>query len=507
MNMKKIKRILIANRGEIAVRIMRSCREMDIETVAVYSQADRYSMHVWYAHKAYCIGEASSLESYLNVDKIIQVAKESGADAIHPGYGFLSENTRLVERCTEEGIIFIGPRADTMLTMGDKIHARECMVQAGVPVVPGTQSGLESVQQAIGICREIGYPVMLKASMGGGGKGIRLVRSESDLADAFESARSEAMSSFADDTVYVEKFIENPHHIEFQILGDQYGNILHLYDRECSVQRRNQKILEETPSPFLSPELREEMGDVAVRAARAVNYVGAGTIEFLVDAKGNYYFLEMNTRLQVEHPVTEEVLSLDLVKEQIRIAEGKPLRLRQREVVQRGHAIEVRICAENPEADFIPSPGVIQKIIEPDGIGVRVDSYIYQGYEIPMHYDPMIAKLIVWDFDRTHAVRRLQRVLHEFKILGVKTNIGYLGRIAAHPEIVEGCYDTGFIAKNALMLQQAVKNENAELEDIAILVSYLDFISNLEENRSERTDAKPSGRWKNFGMRKGVLRI
>ena len=406
-----IQKVLIANRGEIAVRVMRSCREMGIKTVAVFSEADRAARHVLYADEACFIGPAASRESYLNIDKIIEAAKRHGADAIHPGYGFLSENSEFARRCKAEGIIFIGPDPETMDAMGDKISARKHMIAAGVPVVPGTEKPLQNVEEAKRICNEIGYPVMLKASMGGGGKGMRLIHSEDEVEEAYNTARSESMSSFGDDTVYLEKFVEEPHHIEFQILGDNYGNAIHLFERECSIQRRNQKVVEETPSPFVTPELREKMGKAAVAAAKAVNYKGAGTIEFLVDKNRNFYFLEMNTRLQVEHPITEEVVGVDLVKEQLRIANNEPLHLKQEELKQRGHAIECRICAEDTDNNFMPSPGIIKQLMEPNGIGVRIDSYVYESYEIPIYYDPMIGKLIVWATTREFAIERMRRVL------------------------------------------------------------------------------------------------
>ena len=416
-----IQKVLIANRGEIAVRVMRSCREMGIRTVAVFSEADRAARHVLYADEACFIGPAASRESYLNIDKIIEAAKRHGADAIHPGYGFLSENSEFARRCKAEGIIFIGPDPETMDAMGDKISARKHMIAAGVPVVPGTEKPLQNVEEAKRICNEIGYPVMLKASMGGGGKGMRLIHSEAEVEEAYNTARSESMSSFGDDTVYLEKFVEEPHHIEFQILGDNYGNAIHLFERECSIQRRNQKVVEETPSPFVTPELREKMGKAAVAAAKAVNYKGAGTIEFLVDKNRNFYFLEMNTRLQVEHPITEEVVGVDLVKEQLRIANNEPLHLKQEELKQRGHAIECRICAEDTDNNFMPSPGIIKQLMEPNGIGVRIDSYVYESYEIPIYYDPMIGKLIVWATTREFAIERMRRVLYEYKITGLKT--------------------------------------------------------------------------------------
>ena len=503
----EIKKVLIANRGEIAIRIMHSCREMGIATVAVFSEADRTSHHVMYADEAYLIGPAAAKDSYLCIDKIIEVAKQCKANAIHPGYGFLSENADFARRCKEEGIIFIGPSAETMEMMGDKIKARRCMTEAGVPVVPGTTQPLQSPEEAVRVCNEIGYPVMLKASMGGGGKGMRLIHEESEVIEAYNAARSESLSSFGDDTVYIEKFVEEPHHIEFQILGDNYGNVIHLFDRECSVQRRNQKIVEESPSPFLTPELRREMGEKAVAAVKAVHYSGAGTIEFLVDKHRHFYFLEMNTRLQVEHPITEEVVGVDLVKEQIRVAKGERLRLKQEDLSQRGHAIECRICAEDTENNFMPSPGVIHQIVRPSGIGVRVDSYVYEGYEIPVFYDPMIGKLIVWATTRQYAIERMRRVLYEYKITGLKTNINYLRRIMYVPDFVKGSYDTSFIAKNARMLIRH-NTDNEKLENMALIASYIDYLMNLEENKNPNpADNRPISRWREFGLQKGVLRI
>ena len=502
-----IRKVLIANRGEIAVRIMRSCREMGIRTVAVFSEADRTSRHVMYADEAYLIGPAIAANSYLNIEKIIEVAKEARADAIHPGYGFLSENATFARRCKEEGIIFIGPRPETIEMMGDKIEARKCMEKAGVPIVPGTEEPLQSVEEAIELCNKIGYPVMLKASMGGGGKGMRLIHNEGEVEEAYNMARSESLSSFGDNTVYLEKFVEEPHHIEFQILGDNHGNAIHLFDRECSIQRRHQKIVEESPSPFLTPELREEMGRCAVRAAKAVNYSGAGTIEFLVDKHRRFYFLEMNTRLQVEHPVTEEVVGVDLVKEQIRVANDEVLHLKQEDIRQRGHAIECRICAEDTENNFIPSPGIIKQLMEPNGIGVRIDSYVYEGYEIPIYYDPMIGKLIVWATTRQYAIERMRRVLYEYKITGLKTNLNYLKRIMHNPDFVRGEYNTLFIEKNTKTLLRAT-GSNEELENVAMITAYIDYLMNLEENaNTQQMDTRPISRWREFGLQKGVLRI
>ena len=489
-----IHKVLIANRGEIAVRVMRSCREMGIRTVAVFSEADRTARHVFYADEACLIGPAASRDSYLNIDKIIMAAKRHNVDAIHPGYGFLSENSEFARRCREEGFIFIGPDPETMDAMGDKISARKHMIAAGVPVVPGTEQPLQSVEEAKAICNRIGYPVMLKASMGGGGKGMRLIHCESEVEEAYNTARSESMSSFGDDTVYLEKFVEEPHHIEFQILGDNYGNAIHLFERECSIQRRNQKIVEETPSPFMTPDLREKMGKAAVAAAKAVHYKGAGTIEFLVDKHRNFYFLEMNTRLQVEHPITEEVVGVDLVKEQIRVANNERLHFRQEDLMQRGHAIECRICAEDSENNFMPSPGIIRQLIEPNGIGVRIDSYVYESYEIPVYYDPMIGKLIVWATTREFAIERMRRVLYEYKITGLKN-------------FVEGHYNTLFIPKHQDMLKEWAGQKEEDTENIAMIAAYIDYLMNLEENKSNTSDNRPISRWKEFGLKKGVLRI
>lgn len=505
-----INKILVANRGEIAIRVMRSCKEMGIKTVAVYSEADRTSRHVFYADEACCIGGAVSKESYLSIDNIIAAAKRFGADAIHPGYGFLSENAEFSDRCAKEGIIFIGAPKDAMIRMGDKISARQTMIDAGVPVVPGTTEDLKSVEEAKKVALEIGLPVMFKASAGGGGKGIRLVYTESEIEDAYKASKSEAISSFGDGTVYVEKFIESPHHIEFQILGDMHGNVIHLFERECSVQRRHQKVIEECPSPLITPEVRKAMGEKAVAAAKAVNYVGAGTIEFLVDDNLNYYFLEMNTRLQVEHPITEEVVGVDLVKEQINIANGLPLRFKQEDLKQRGHAIECRICAEDAANNFAPAPGIIKQLTEPLGIGTRVDSFIYEGYEIPIYYDSMMGKLIVWAVNRTYAIERMRRVLYEYKITGVKNNISYLRKIMDIPDFVEGKYCTNFLEKHKEELAEETiyEAEKSENEDIAIIASYMDYLLNLEENAPKSAaDNRPISRWREFGKRNNMIRI
>jgi acetyl-CoA carboxylase biotin carboxylase subunit len=494
--MGQIKKILVANRGEIAIRIMRTCRELDIESVAVFSEADRTSQHVRYAHEAYYIGKAPSPESYLNVEKIIEVAKACGANAIHPGYGFLSENSNFARRCNQEGIIFIGPSPEVISQMGDKIEAREAMMKAGIPVVPGTPNSVNNEKEALDAIKNIGLPVMIKASAGGGGKGMRLVHKEEDIVSAVRAARSEAKSAFGDDSVYIEKYISSPHHIEFQILADQHGNAVHLFERECSVQRRHQKMIEETPSPLMTEELRQKMGNAAVEAAKAVDYTGAGTIEFLVDESLNYYFLEMNTRLQVEHPITERVTGIDLVKEQIKIAEGRKLEFSQNDLSQKGHAIECRIYAEDPDNNFMPSPGKIYKISEPLGLGVRTDGYVYEGYEIPIFYDPMISKLIVWGKTRKEAIARMRRALYEYKITGVKTSIKFLERIMNNASFIEGKYDTHFIENNQEQLYK--KSDIEECDDmvvIAAFVDYLDKISRIQENKKEFAPPAES-RWK-----------
>ncbi len=504
-----IRKILIANRGEIAIRVMRACYEMGIRSVAVYSEADRTSRHVLYANEAECIGPAPSTESYLCIDKIIAAAKKHKVDAIHPGYGFLSENAEFARRCEEEGIIFIGPNPQTMIDMGDKIQARRHMIAAGVPVVPGTQDQLNSPEEAIGVCKTIGFPVMIKASMGGGGKGMRLVHRAEDVVEAYNACKSEALSGFGDDTVYIEKFVEGPHHIEFQIMGDKHGNVVHLGDRECSVQRRHQKVVEESPSPFVDPELRQQMGAAAVAAAKAVDYVGAGTIEFLVDKYKHFYFLEMNTRLQVEHPITEEVVGLDLVKLQIQIADGQPLPFKQEDVVQRGHAIECRICAEDTANNFRPAPGTIGLLVEPHGPGIRIDSAVYPGYEIPMYYDPMIGKLIVWATTREYAIERMRRALYEYKVAGLVTNIRYLRRIIDVPQFKQGCYDTSFIEVNQERLRPRPGFKN-DSEDIAIIAAYIDYLMNYEENKPDDVNdgnGSALNRWRSFGLQKGVLRV
>jgi len=503
-----IKKILVANRGEIAVRVMRSCRELGIKSVAVYSEIDRKAMHVRYADEAYCVGPAPSNESYLKSEKILEVAQKANVDAIHPGYGFLSENADFARKVAELGIIFIGPTPEAILTMGDKLTARKKMIENGVPVVPGTKDPVKDEEDLVATVKSVGFPVMLKASSGGGGKGMRLVRSDEELISSYRMAKSEASASFGDDAVYVEKYIESPHHIEFQVLADTHGNVIHLFERECSVQRRHQKVVEETPSPLMTPELREKMGEQAVAAAKSVDYVGAGTVEFLVDNNHNFYFLEMNTRLQVEHPITERVTGKDLVKAQIMIANGLPLEYKQDELSQNGHAIECRIYAEDHKNNFMPSPGLIKHITEPLGLGIRTDGYVYEGYEIPYHYDPMISKLIAWAPTREEAIKRMKRALYEYKITGVKTSIPFLTKIMDTPDFYEGKYDTHFIEKN---LNSLLDDSGCDgvCEDIALFVAYVDYTEKIKKVSSSSTAGakKESSGWKEFAKRKNVLRF
>jgi acetyl-CoA carboxylase biotin carboxylase subunit len=438
-------KILIANRGEIALRILRTCEEMGIPTVAVHSTIDRHALHVQLADEAVCIGEPPSSKSYLNIPNIIAAALTRNATAIHPGYGFLAENARFAEICADHQISFIGPTPEAIRAMGDKSTAKETMQRAGVPTVPGSDGLLLSEREAHAIARKIGYPVMIKATAGGGGRGMRLVSDESVLFKLFLAAQGEAEAAFGNPGVYMEKFIGRPRHIEFQILADRYGNVIHLGERDCSIQRRHQKLLEEAPSPVLNPELREKMGKAAVMAAQSINYVGAGTVEFLLDQSGAFYFMEMNTRIQVEHPVTEMITGLDLIAEQIRIAQGERLQLTQDQVVFKGHAIECRINAEDPEHNFRPQPGRISAYLPPGGPGVRMDSHVYTDYEIPPYYDSLIGKLIVWGENRDAAIKRMKRALRECAITGVPTTIGFHQKIMETPAFLEGEVYTNFV--------------------------------------------------------------
>ena len=444
-------KVLIANRGEIAVRIIRACRELGIATVAVFSEPDREALHTQLADEAVCIGPAKPQDSYLNMQNIISAAVLTNAQAIHPGFGFLSENSIFAEMCEECNIKFIGPDAKTIDEMGNKSHARDLMIKAGVNVIPGSDGTVESVEAAYELADKLGYPVMIKASAGGGGKGIRIAHSKEELKNAYESAKLETSLAFGDDEIYMEKVIVNARHIEIQILGDDFGNVIHLGERDCSIQRRNQKVLEEAPSPKLDDKTRKAMGEAAVRAAKAVGYKGAGTIEFLYDKDGNFYFMEMNTRVQVEHPVTEMVTGIDIVKEQLNIASGNPLSYKQEDVKITGHAIECRINAENPEKNFAPSPGTIDFLLIPGGgIGVRVDSAVYEGCDILPFYDSMIAKVITCGKDRNEAIAKMRRALYEFVIKGVDTNIEFQESILNNPSYIAGEFDTSFIEKEIL---------------------------------------------------------
>ena len=438
-------KILIANRGEIALRILRTCEEMGIATVAVHSTVDRDALHVQLADEAVCIGEAPSSKSYLNIPSIIAAALTRNATAIHPGYGFLAENARFAEICADHEIVFIGPSPEAIRAMGDKSTAKETMIKAGVPTIPGSDGLLKNEKEAAAIARSIGYPVMIKATAGGGGRGMRLVRDDNDLVKLFLAAQGEAEAAFGNPGLYLEKFIERPRHIEFQILADSYGNVIHLGERDCSIQRRHQKLLEEAPSPALTPELREKMGTAAVMAANSINYVGAGTVEFLLSQTGEFYFMEMNTRIQVEHPVTEMIAGLDLIAEQIQVAQGEKLKLTQEQVKLQGHAIECRINAEDPDRDFRPAPGRISGYLPPGGPGVRMDSHVYTDYQIPPYYDSLIGKLIVWGPDRPTAIKRMKRALRECALTGLSTTIGFHQKILETPEFLQGEVYTNFV--------------------------------------------------------------
>ncbi|MCJ7563677.1 MAG: acetyl-CoA carboxylase biotin carboxylase subunit [Candidatus Aminicenantes bacterium] len=491
---RKIKKILIANRGEIAVRVQRTCRDLGIASVAVFSEPDRHALHVRHADEAYPLPGSAPGETYLNQEKIFDIARRSGANAVHPGYGFLSENPGFARACGERGLVFIGPPPEAIELMGEKTRARARMSQAGVLVVPGTPP-LATASDARAEARKIGYPVLIKAAAGGGGKGMRRVERPKELGPAFEACRREALSAFGDDRVYLEKYLPEPHHVEFQILADTYGRTLHLFERDCSIQRRHQKIIEETPSPLMTEDLRARMGETAVRAAKACGYTNAGTIEFLVDADRNFYFLEMNTRLQVEHPITEMVTGVDIVERQIRIAEGA--RLEDDVLSMRGTAMECRIYAEDPWNHFLPSPGVIKKLSSPGGPGVRDDTGVYAGYAIPVEYDPLISKLIVWGETRRQTLARMSRALEEYQLIGVRTNILYLRRIIQHPEFAKGVYDTHFIVKHEDELLRADKNhpEVVTLAAAAIL-AWLGDEKGMTIPFSKKTEISP---WKMSG--------
>jgi len=495
------KKILIANRGEIAVRVVRACHDLGIPAVAVYSEVDRAALHVLRADEAYPIGPAPAAESYLNISRILEAATLSGADAIHPGYGFLSENPKFARACQEAGIKFIGPPPQSMELMGSKTRARQQMEKAGVPFVPGTSRGLESVKEAEEIAGKLGYPVMLKAAAGGGGKGMRLVSTRAELASALEGARSEAQRAFGDEEVYIEKAIINPRHIEMQVLADEHGNTVYLGERDCSVQRRHQKVVEECPSPAVNNEMRQRMGEIAVRAAQAAAYTNAGTIEFLADRDCNFYFLEMNTRLQVEHPVTEQVTGMDLVQLQIRIAASEKLPFGQQDIQFRGHAVECRIYAEDPDNNYFPSPGRITGLTEPSGPGIRVDSGVYEGWNVPLEYDPLLAKLIGYGETRLQAISSLRRALEEYFVGGVKTNLGLFQRILSNPEFLAGNADTGLLAR----MPDSRNSDEDQMEVAAIAAGIFQMIESRASNTDNASVTAPaSSSWKKVSRMEGL---
>jgi acetyl-CoA carboxylase, biotin carboxylase subunit len=500
------KKILIANRGEIAVRVVRACHEMGISAVVVYSDVDRIALHVRKADEAYPIGPAAASESYLNIPKILDVARRSGSDAIHPGYGFLSENAKFARACVDAGVKFIGPTAAAMDAMGSKTRARQAMEKAGVPFVPGTSRGVESVGEAEEVAARIGYPVMLKAAAGGGGKGMRLVHAAEQLKSSLEGARSEAERSFADSEVYIEKAIINPRHIEMQVLADEHGNTVYLGERECSLQRRHQKVLEEAPSPIVDPEMRRQMGEVAVRVAQAAGYTNAGTVEFLVDQQKNFYFLEMNTRLQVEHPVTELVTGLDLVHLQIRIAAGEKLPFTQKDIHIRGHAIECRIYAEDPDNNYFPSPGKITLLLAPSGPGIRRDSGMYEGWNVPIDYDPLLAKLIGYGTDRDQAISRLTRALSEYFVGGIKTNISLFRRILRDADFRAAELDTGFLDRMLKRSEDStVDSKSREVAAIAAgIFALLGAAPPDTRNRELEPESKTVSPWKEASRREAL---
>jgi len=493
------KKILIANRGEIAVRVIRACRELGITSVAVYSDVDRASLHVRKADEAYHLGPAAAKESYLNIGKILEAAKRSGAEAIHPGYGFLSENPEFARACADAGVKFIGPTADAMEKMGSKTRARQRMEAAGLPVVPGTSRGVESVEEATKVAGKIGYPVMLKAAAGGGGKGMRMIQRAEELKSALESASSEALRAFGDGEIYIEKAIVNPRHIEMQVLADEHGNTVYLGERECSLQRRHQKVLEEAPSPFVDAEMRRRMGEVAVRVAQAAGYTNAGTVEFLVDQQKNFYFLEMNTRLQVEHPVTELTTGLDLVHLQVRIAAGVKLPFSQDEILIRGHAIECRIYAEDPDYNYMPSPGKITLLLAPSGPGIRRDSGMYEGWTVPIDYDPLLAKLIGYGTDREQAISRLVRALNEYFVGGIKTNISLFRRILNDETFRQGQVDTGYLDRLLSTKLPAVSQQDAQIAAVAAGMFAVLDPSNASNGSAQNGHQPALSAWKKMG--------
>lgn len=464
-------KILVANRGEIAIRVARACRELGIVPIGVYSDIDRASAHLNFMDNAYCIGDSPPQSSYLNIERIVDTAQQAGVDAIHPGYGFLAENAQFARACQDSHIVFIGPSAESLALVGDKVASRNTVKKAQVPIIPGMEGAGKDVSTFKNMAAQVGYPVIVKASMGGGGKGMRIVRSEKELEESINAGQREAQSAFGDATVYLEKYIEKPHHIEFQVMRDTQGHVVHLFERECSIQRRHQKIIEETPSSILDHTMRLQMGEAAMKVIVAADYVNAGTVEFLVDNNRKFYFLEVNARIQVEHPITEAVTGVDLVVQQIRIAQGKPLDIKQEQIAQHGHAIEARIYAEDPENKFLPSPGKILDLREPQGPGVRIDSGIYKGWEVPPHYDPILSKLITWAADRPQCVARMRASLKEYIILGIKTNIGFLDRVMATEVFKKGDYHTHFIDEHIRELMPAYDHIHAALIAAAIAAS------------------------------------
>ncbi|MFY0606848.1 MAG: acetyl-CoA carboxylase biotin carboxylase subunit [Cyclobacteriaceae bacterium] len=492
----KIQKILVANRGEIAIRVMRSAKELGIATVAVYSDADKYTAHVTYADEAIHIGPAPSSQSYLIGEKIIEACRKTNADAIHPGYGFLSENAEFAKSVKEAGLIFIGPSSDAIEVMGDKLASKQAVKDFDVPLVPGMDEPISDVNEAKKVADSIGYPVMIKASAGGGGKGMRIVNNPKDFDEQMTRAVSEAKNSFGDEAVFVEKFITSPKHIEVQILGDQHGHVIYLFERECSIQRRNQKVIEEAPSALLSPEQRKRIGEAAVNVAKSCNYYGAGTVEFIADENLDFYFLEMNTRLQVEHPVTEEITGIDLVKEQIAIAEGRKIPFSQEDLQINGHSIEVRVYAEDPENNFLPDTGTLLTYRRPQGPGVRVDDGYEEGMEIPIHYDPMIAKMIVHGKDRHEAILRMKRAIQEYQIVGIKTTLPFCEFVLNHSDFVDGSFTTKFVEQH-FTLDRIKKVIPKDIQEIAALFSYQDYKSQRKSMTVKSTDTVVSSKWKN----------
>lgn len=493
--MKKINKILVANRAEIALRIMRTAREMGLQTVAVFSEADRTAPHVRYADEAYLIGSAPSSESYLKMDILINIALESGSQAIHPGYGFLSENETFAKKVTEAGLIFIGPSSESIAVMGSKLAAKAAAAKYNVPLVPGTAEPIKEVSKAKQIAREIGYPILIKASAGGGGKGMRIVYEENEFEEQMERASSEAKSAFGDGSIFIEKYVSSPRHIEFQIFGDQHGNVVHLFERECSIQRRHQKVVEEAPSSILTEEIRTRMGEAAINVAKSCGYYGAGTVEFILDEALNFYFLEMNTRLQVEHPVTEEITGLDLVKLQIQIAEGDTLPFKQEDIKRNGHAIEVRVYAEDPNNNFLPDIGTLATYIRPQGNGIRVDDGYEQGMEVPFYYDPMIGKLICYAADRPSAIKKMIRAIDEFQITGIETTLPFCRYVMTHDAFTSGKFDTKFVEnyfKPPLVLND-IKDEEALLA--AVLSAHM--LSEKLSNTTPQAAPTKTSKWKN----------